>query len=91
MMYSGLLACSLIIGGMANEIKHQWSKDQERVEKWIADSPSAYVTGLNIRLTGVERDAKAIPELKQSVDRLNINVAKLSGQVELLTARLPLK
>jgi len=91
LLLAALFLCTGLIGAMANEIRGYWSDDRLRVEKWIADAPSAYVAGLNVRLNTVEHDAKAIPELKRSVDTLNVTVAKLSGQVELLTQRLPLK
>jgi hypothetical protein len=91
LLLAALFACATLMGAMVNEIRGYWTEDRQRVEKWLADAPSAYVAGLNVRLTGVESEVKAIPELKKSVDNLNVTVAKLSGQVELLTARLPLK
>ena len=39
----------------------------------------------------VENETKTIPELKRSVDKLEVTAARLSGQVELLAQRLPLK
>ena len=42
-------------------------------------------------MSTVENETKTIPELKRSVDKLEVTAARLSGQVELLAQRLPLK
>ena len=86
LLLAALFLCTGLIGAMANEIRGYWSQDRQRSE-----NSAIHIAGLNIRVASVESDMKSIPELKKSVDNLNVTVAKLVGQVELLTARLPLK
>lgn len=80
-----LFGMTALLGGLANEVRSGMSKEQQRLEAAINDAPSKYQARLSERVAVVETETAG---LKRAVEANTSQTAKLTVQVELLTAEI---